>query len=117
MTYADLLIHEYRSKGLLLDSNLRLLHLVGSTEPSLIGQRWLRVEERSVPSYVVVRRPEFRYLGLTDTALSALAQEFLIVTDDGRMVNYLRDHIGANALKWVEVLGIQGTLRVTQLRT
>jgi hypothetical protein len=156
-----MVIEQYKSKGLLLDSSLLLLHLVGSIAPALIGQKplggfdldqfrslqilisrfsrlvttahvltevsnhvnkfsldaktaiWTQfvqhleiVEEQPLQSYAVARRPEFRFLGLTDTALSALAEQFLVVTNDGRMVNHLRDNIGANALKWVEVLGI-----------
>ena len=161
MTYLETVIEQYRAKGLLLDSNLLLLHLGGSIAPALVGQKTLSgfdldqfqslqilismfrrlvttahvltevsnlvkdfhldvktaiwtgfvqhlevVEEQALQSYAVARRPEFRFLGLTDTALSALAEQFLVVTNDGRMVNHLRDNIGANALKWVEVLGI-----------
>ncbi|MGB8538636.1 MAG: hypothetical protein WCD57_19590 [Acidobacteriaceae bacterium] len=160
MTYVDAMIARYQSKGLLLDSNLLLLQLVGSIEPALIGRAKLSafdidqfrllvrlismfrrqvttahvlaevsnlvndfheagklaiwtafvqhlevVEEQSLSSYVVARRPEFRYLGLTDTALSTLAQGFLVVSNDGRMVNQLRA-IKLDALKWVEILGI-----------
>ncbi len=37
--------------------------------------------------------------------LADLAGKFLIVSNDGRMVNMLRD-AGIEALKWVEVLGL-----------
>lgn len=63
------------------------------------------VEEQPLSSYGIARRPEFRYLGLTDTALSALAQDFLVVSKDFRMVNHL-SAIGEYALKWVEVQGV-----------
>jgi hypothetical protein len=161
VTYVEHLIEQYRSNGLLLDSNLLHLHLVRLIKPALIGTAKLSgfdmdqfhlleslisvfrrlvttahvltevsnlvndfhqagrsavwtdfvshlevIEEQSLSSYSVARRPEFRYLGLTDTALSTFAQRFLVVSNDGRMVNYLRDNLGMDALKWVEVLGI-----------
>lgn len=163
MTYIEPLIREYRSKGLLLDSNLLLLFLVGSLNPLLVGTsrykklarfdredflllKWLiaqfaRVvttahvltevsnlvndlpeqerqaiwggfasilgvlDERPYSSRDATGQPEFRYLGLTDMVLSTLAKDFLIVSNDGRMVNVLRER-KQNALKWVEVLGL-----------
>jgi hypothetical protein len=163
MNYAGLLIEKYKSKGLLLDSNLLLLHLVGSVDPSLVGtgqynklssfnlQQILILRElisvfnrlvttahilaevsnfvgtlhdagrqrvynafantlqifgeRQLSSYHVAGRQEFPYLGLTDSVLSELSHEFLIVSNDGRMVDMLRAN-GSEALKWVEVLGL-----------
>ena len=163
MDYAGLLIEKYRSKGLLLDSNLLLLYLVGSVDSSLVGNGQynklssFRVQElitlrqlisvfnhllttshilaevsnlvgrlhdagksrvfkafagtlqifdeRQISSYHVAGRQEFPYLGLTDSVLAELSHEFLIVSNDGRMVNILRAN-GIEALKWVDVLGL-----------
>lgn len=163
MGYVDILIGKYRSKGLLLDSNLLLLYLVGSVDPALVGSgrynklsgfaiqkvvtlkqlvslfanvvttphiltevsnlvgnlhdegksRIFRsfistlemVGEQEVSSYKAALRKEFPYLGLTDSVLAELSGMFLIVSNDGRMVNLLRES-GIEALKWVEVLGL-----------
>jgi len=164
MTYSDSLIEQYQSKGLLLDSNLLLLHLVGSINPALIGSSrltsftirqmvflqqftagfrrmvttahvltevsnlvndlhaegkkeiWSRfvstlemIEEQPYSSYEAARLPEFRYLGLTDTVLTAMSNDFLIVSNDGRMVNLLWER-NLNALKWVDLLRDAGFL-------
>jgi hypothetical protein len=163
MSYAAMMIEQYQSKGLMLDSNLLLLHLVGSTNSSLVGsgsynklsdfstleaaflkqlisgfrrvvttphiltevsnlvndlhyegrrQVWGAfvstlevISEQTISSYMVARREEFSYLGLTDTVLAEMSNEFLIVSNDGRMVDMLRQN-QVIALKWVEVLGL-----------
>ncbi len=163
MSYVDFLVQKYRSRGLLLDSNLLLLYLVGSVNPLLVGtgnynklssfttqqiailrhltslfQRLVTtahiltevsnlvgfmhdagrlqvfqsfastlemISEQEISSYQVARRNEFKYIGLTDSVLAELSSRFLIVSNDGRMVNLLRD-AGLDALKWVEVLGL-----------
>jgi len=163
MSYAAMMIERYRSKGLMLDSNLLLLHLIGSVNDSFVGsgrynklsgfntqqvlilnqliaefgsvvttahiltevsnlvgdlhdlgrrQIWGQfvstlevIGEQSISSYQVARRAEFQYLGLTDTVLAAMSEEFLIISNDGRMVDLLRQR-ELNALKWVEVLGL-----------
>jgi hypothetical protein len=63
------------------------------------------VGEQNISSYEVARRPEFQYLGLTHTVLAELPDRFLVVSNDGRMINLLRAK-GIDALKWVEVLGL-----------
>lgn len=163
MTYTALMIEKYRSRGLLLDSNLLLLHLVGTVNASLVGvggygrlsgfgirqtlilqqliATFVRVvttahvltevsnlvndlhgvrkaqvlgafvstlemiSEQDISSYKAGRRSEFSYLGLTDSVLTEMSGSFLIVSNDGRMVDMLRQH-GVEALKWVEVLGL-----------
>ena len=163
MNYAVMMIEKYRSRGLLLDSNLLLLYLVGTVDPALVGsgqynklssfrmqeivilrqltsvfsrvvttahiltevsnlvntmhdagkQRVFKafaetlevMNEQIVLSYRIARRQEFQYLGLTDSVLAEMADKFLIVSNDGRMVNLLRD-TGIDALKWVEVLDL-----------
>ena len=37
MTYAAMMVEKYKSRGLLLDSNLLLLYLVGAVDPTLVG--------------------------------------------------------------------------------
>ncbi len=163
MSYAVMLLEKYKSRGLLLDSNLLLLYLVGSVDPTLVGtgqynklssftvlqitllqqlvsvfprvvttahiltevsnlvnamhdKGKLRVfnafadtlqvvSEQEISSYEVARRQEFPYLGLTDSVLAQLADRFLIVSNDARMVEMLR-RTGIETLKWVEVLGL-----------
>lgn len=63
------------------------------------------VDEQPVSSYRAARRSEFAYLGLTDSVLAELSGKFLIVSNDARMVDMLRQS-GVEALKWVEVLGL-----------
>jgi hypothetical protein len=62
------------------------------------------IEECWLSSHEVVKREEFRFFGLTDAGLGALAKDFLIVSNDGRMVNFLWDRLKLDALKWVEVI-------------
>jgi len=163
MSYAVMMIEKYKSRGLLLDSNLLLLYLVGVVDPTLVGtgqynklssftvqqitilrqliSTFTRVvttahiltevsnlvnamhdtgkrrifnafaetlqviSEQEISSYQVAHRQEFQYLGLTDSVLAELADKFLIVSNDARMVDMLRQ-TGIEALKWVEVLGL-----------
>jgi hypothetical protein len=63
------------------------------------------ISEQEVSSYAVARRQEFPYLGLTDSVLAQLADKFLIVSNDARMVDMLRQ-ADITALKWIEVLGL-----------
>lgn len=158
-----MLIEKYRSRGLLLDSNLLLLYLVGTANPLLVGTGQYNklsnfdieqlgtlrqlllffdravttahiltevsnlvgtlhdtgklqafntfagtleiIEEQQISSYQAARRKEFSYLGLTDSVPAELAGRFLIVSNDGRMIDTLRQ-TGIEALKWVEVLGL-----------
>jgi hypothetical protein len=163
MSYAAMLMEQNRAKGLMLDSNLLLLHLVGSVNSSLVGsgsynklsnfsayeaqllkqliscfrrvvttphiltevsnlvndlhpdgkrQVWGAfvstleiIPEQPISSYKAAGRDEFTYLGLTDTVLAEMSNEFLIVSNDARMVDILRRN-QITALKWVEVLGL-----------
>lgn len=163
MTYAVMMLAKYKSRGLLLDSNLLLLYLVEAVDPTLVGTGQhnklssFKVEqitilhqlvsmfaqvvttahiltevsnlvnamhdtgkrrvfnafadqievisEQDISSYRVARRQDFQYLGLTDSVLAELAGKFLVVSNDARMVEILRQ-AGVEALKWVEVLGL-----------
>jgi len=83
-----------RSKGLLVDTNLLLLYIVGSLNPEKIARHKrtdkftiedykLFLEERPVPSAGVVRLPEFARLGLTDSTILYLSEEGVaVLTDD-----------------------------------
>ena len=81
-------------------------NLVGDL-PEATKQRCFRVFngrlnayiERHVPSSTLFARREFAFLGLTDTALTELSSEYLIVSDDARMVNLLGDS-GIEALNF-----------------
>ena len=143
-TYVDLLLDRYRSKGVLIDSNLLLLHLVGTVEPKWIGDgRYNKLSKYTFKDFAILRRllacfsvavttphvltelsnlcndlpmdvrervlarlsevlmtsaemeaeslntanhVEFRFLGLTDTRLLELSNDYLVVSDDVRMV-------------------------------
>jgi hypothetical protein len=61
-------------------------------------------EELLIPSYDVAQRPEFHYIGLTDSALAHVANQFLIVTDDARMVAELSKS-GLDALNFNHLRG------------
>ena len=63
-------------------------------------------EELAEPSFEAAQRTEFRFLGLTDTVLAKVSEQFLIVSDDGRFIanlngsgldalnfNHLRQHL------------------------
>jgi hypothetical protein len=56
-------------------------------------------DELTVPSFEVSKRPEFRYLGLTDSALAEMSNQFLVVTDDARLVAKLNES-GLEALNF-----------------
>jgi hypothetical protein len=56
-------------------------------------------EELTVASFEAAKRPEFRYLGLTDCALAEVSNRFLLVTDDARLVGKLGES-GLEALNF-----------------
>lgn len=147
MEYAEGLVQRFRQKGLVFDSNLLLLYLVGLHDPGLIGDgkynrlskyvledfqilvrfralfsraattphiltelsnlandfpesikikcfasfqtSFAQLDELHLPSRQAVQRPEFRFLGLTDCILAELTPNFLVVSDDARLVNNL----------------------------
>jgi hypothetical protein len=148
-SYIDLLIENYRAKGLLIDSNLALLYLVGSYDPQLIGDgkynklskyvvedyrllvrlrkvfrkavttphvltevsnlacdlpertkseclkrfhaTFVEVDELPVASMEAAQWQDFHFLGLTDSGLALVSKQYLIVTDDARLVKKLND--------------------------
>ncbi|MFP5277562.1 MAG: hypothetical protein ACLGPM_10630 [Acidobacteriota bacterium] len=62
-------------------------------------ETFVEIDELTIPSMEAAKRPEFHFLGLTDTALSLVCAEFLIVTDDARLVKKLNE-LGLEALNF-----------------
>ena len=149
VTYVDLLIKRYLSKGILIDANLALLYLVGTYDLRLVGdgkynklskyaiedyrvlvrlkklfkrtvttphvltevsnltndlpeqtkaeclkrfyEAFVEIDELRISSMDAAQRPEFQFLGLTDTALALVSDQYLIVTDDARLVKKLNE--------------------------
>lgn len=148
-SYADHLIGKYRTKGMLIDSNLALLYLVGGHDLRLVGDGkynklsnyeaddyhllvrlksafrksvttphvltevsnlacdlpeqtksaclkkfhavFAEVDELHVASMEAASWQDFHFLGLTDSALALVSRQYLIVTDDARLVKKLNE--------------------------
>jgi hypothetical protein len=155
--YSDILVERYRNQGLLIDSNLALLYLIGLYNVGLVGdakykklakygqeefdillrlkeafskavttphvltevsnlandlpeqtkaaclrkfhETFAEIDELSIPSMDAAQRPEFPFLGLTDSALAIVSRQYLIVTDDARFVKKLNES-GLEALNF-----------------
>jgi hypothetical protein len=65
----------------------------------VFGRTFADMHELVVPNLDVAKRPEFCYLGLTDSVLAQLSNEVLIVSDDGRLVAKLSES-GLEALNF-----------------
>ncbi|MGA2350954.1 MAG: hypothetical protein ABSF70_11010 [Terracidiphilus sp.] len=52
---------------------------------------FVEIDEISVPSMEAAQRPEFHFLGLTDSALALVSDQYLIVTDDARLVKKMNE--------------------------
>lgn len=52
---------------------------------------FVEIDELSIPSMEAAQRPEFHFLGLTDSALALVSDQFLIVTDDARLVKKMNE--------------------------
>ena len=156
-SYVDHLIERYQARGLLIDSNLALLYLVGRHDVRLIGdgkynklskydledyrllvrlksifrkavttphvltevsnlasdlpeqtksaclkkfhETFVEIDELSVASMEAAQWQDFHFLGLTDSGLALVSREYLIVTDDARLVTKLND-AGLEALNF-----------------
>jgi hypothetical protein len=154
-SYTTLLIERFRGKGVLIDTNLLLVYVIGSFDKEILRREAFdRVAAYSVEDYdllrnltslfhkrvttphvladvsnwigylprqqeidclktmgtfldayvelqsdsvLLARERVFPFLGLTDTALASVADEFLIVTDDARFVFHLNE-MGKEAL-------------------
>jgi hypothetical protein len=62
-------------------------------------ETFVEIDELSVPSMKAAQRPEFHFLGLTDTALAIVSDQYLIVTDDARLVKKMNES-GLEALNF-----------------
>ncbi len=156
-SYVDHLIEKYQAKGLLIDSNLALLYLVGGHDRRLIGDgkynklsnynlddfsllvrlksifrktvttahvltevsnlacdlpeqtksaclkkfhsTFVEIDELPVASMEAAQWQGFHFLGLTDSGLALVSSEYLIVTDDARLVKKMND-AGLEALNF-----------------
>ncbi len=82
MVYAEILINRFKRKGLLLDSNLLLLYLVGLHDPTLIGDgKHNKLAKYTLEDFRILVRLKtlFRQTGTTPhvlTELSNLAGDF-----------------------------------------
>lgn len=52
---------------------------------------FVEIEELPISSLEAAQRPEFHFLGLTDSALALVSDQYLIVTDDARLVKKLNE--------------------------
>lgn len=154
-SYAEVLIDRFSPKGLLIDTNLLLLYVVGQFDDGIIRRgsfnrlaaysfedyslllglmslfgkyvttghvlsevsNWIgqlprtrEIEclgrfadiltaftELQVESFETALHPRFAYLGLTDTAISRFASDYLVLTDDARFAGHLHE-MGLDAL-------------------
>jgi hypothetical protein len=54
-------------------------------------ETFVEIDELTIPSMEAAQRPEFHYLGLTDSALAHVSDQYLIVTDDARLVKKMNE--------------------------
>jgi hypothetical protein len=54
-------------------------------------EAFVEIDELTIPSLDAAQRPEFHFLGLTDSALAIVSDQYLIVTDDARLVKKLNE--------------------------
>ena len=54
-------------------------------------ETFVEIEELAIPSLDAAQRPEFHFLGLTDSAVALVSDQYLIVTDDARLVKKLNE--------------------------
>ena len=62
-------------------------------------ETFVEIDELTIPSMDAAQRPEFNFLGLTDSALALVSGRFLIVTDDARLVQKMSES-GLEALNF-----------------
>ena len=62
-------------------------------------ETFVEIDELAVPSMDAAQRKEFPYLGLTDSGLAIVSDQYLIVTDDARLVIKLNES-GLEALNF-----------------
>ena len=52
---------------------------------------FVEIDELSIPSMDAAQRPEFHFLGLTDSALAIISDQYLVITDDARLVKKMNE--------------------------
>lgn len=62
-------------------------------------ETFLGIDELTISCLEAAQRSEFPFLGLTDTALALVSSQFLIVTDDARLVRKMNES-GLEALNF-----------------
>ncbi len=62
-------------------------------------ETFVQIDELTIPSMDAARRQEFPFLGLTDSALAIVSKQYLVVTDDARLVAKLNES-GLEALNF-----------------
>jgi hypothetical protein len=62
-------------------------------------ETFVEIEELLIPSMGAAQRKKFPYLGLTDSGLAIVSDQYLIVTDDARLVKKLNES-GLEALNF-----------------
>ncbi len=67
-------------------------------------ETFVEIDELAISSMDAAQRPEFHFLGLTDSALALVSSRFLIVTDDARLVQKMSES-GLNALNFSHLRG------------
>jgi len=67
-------------------------------------ETFVKIDELTIPSMDAAQRPEFHFLGLTDSALALVSKQFLIVTDDARLVQKMSES-GLEALNFSHLRG------------
>ena len=67
-------------------------------------ETFVEIDELIIPSMEAAQRPEFHFLGLTDSALALVSKKFLIVTDDARLVQKMSEY-GLEALNFSHLRG------------
>jgi len=156
-SYVEVLIGKYIKRGILVDSNLALLYLVGGYDLRLVGDgkynklskyavedyelllrlknlfkkavttphvltevsnltndlpeqtkaeclrrfraTFAEIDELPIASMEAAKRQDFHFLGLTDSGLAMVSREYLIVSDDARLVKKMNDS-GLEALNF-----------------
>ena len=67
-------------------------------------EAFVEIDELPLPSMDAAQRPEFHFLGLTDSGLMIVSDRYLIVTDDARLVQKMGES-GLEALNFSHLRG------------
>jgi hypothetical protein len=62
-------------------------------------ETFVEIDELTIPSMDAAQIPEFHFLGLTDSALAIVSNQYLVVTDDARLVKKINES-GLEALNF-----------------